>query len=144
MKQLILYENDEGGISIVIPVEIDMSVEEVASRSVPIGKSYRIVDECKVPSDRTFRKAWKPDLSIDMTKALEIKKEHLREMRRPLLQELDISFLRYIESGDLPRAAAVAKQKQALRDITNDARLYQASSPEELKTCIPDLSLSNL
>lgn len=141
MTQLIAYVNDEGGVSIVVPVDLSMSIEEVASRSVPEGKRYRVIDADKVPKDRTFRKAWQEDLSIDMAKAIEIQKDQLRELRRPLLQELDVLFLKHIEAGDITKASRVAARKQVLRDITNDPRLYQASCPEELKACVPDLAL---
>ena len=59
MNLRIIYPNDDGGISIVIPApECGLSIEEIAARSVPAGKPYKIVDVADVPSDRTFRNAW--------------------------------------------------------------------------------------
>jgi hypothetical protein len=54
MNQRIIYPNDEGGVSIVIPTE---SIE-LAMKDIPIGKSYKIVDVVDIPTDRTFRNAW--------------------------------------------------------------------------------------
>ena len=54
MTQRIIYPNDEGGVSIVIPTE---SIE-LAMKDIPIGKSYKIVDVVDIPTDRTFRNAW--------------------------------------------------------------------------------------
>ena len=59
MNSRIIYPNDEGGVSIVIPApECGLSIEEIATKSVPEGKPYKIVDVADIPSDRTFRNAW--------------------------------------------------------------------------------------
>jgi len=61
MNQRIIYPNDEGGVSIVIPspeaLEI-MTIEDIAAKDVPEGKPFKIIDTADVPSDRTFRNAW--------------------------------------------------------------------------------------
>lgn len=55
----IIYPNDDGGVSIVIPApECGMTIEEIAAKDVPAGKPYKIVDVSDIPSDRTFRNAW--------------------------------------------------------------------------------------
>lgn len=55
----IVFKNDKGGISIVVPVpDTGLSLEEVIERSVPHGVSYEIVNESDIPTDRTFRNAW--------------------------------------------------------------------------------------
>jgi len=57
MNERIIYPNDEGGVSIVIPSG-EASIEQVIAKSVPEGKPYKIVDVADIPSDRTFRNAW--------------------------------------------------------------------------------------
>jgi len=57
MNQRIIYPNDEGGVSIVIPTD-EASIDEIIAKSVPEGKPYKIVDVADIPSDRTFRNAW--------------------------------------------------------------------------------------
>lgn len=59
MNQRIIFPNDEGGISIIIPAE---SVE-AAMKDIPAGKPYKIVDVADIPSDRTFRAAWTADFT---------------------------------------------------------------------------------
>lgn len=55
----IIFENNEGGISIVIPApDTGLSLQEVIDRSVPHGVPYKIVEMSEIPSDRTFRNAW--------------------------------------------------------------------------------------
>ena len=59
MNQRIIYPNDEGGVSIIIPApECGLTIEEIAAKDVPEGKNYKIVDVSSIPEDRTFRDAW--------------------------------------------------------------------------------------
>jgi hypothetical protein len=61
MNQRIVYNNDEGGISIIIPTAewlAEHTIEELAAKDVPAGKEYHIVNVSEIPSDRTFRNAW--------------------------------------------------------------------------------------
>jgi len=61
MTKRIIYPNNDGGVSIVIPAPEaleTMTIEEIATKDVPEGKPYKIVDVADIPSDRTFRNAW--------------------------------------------------------------------------------------
>ena len=58
MNKRIVYQNDEGGISIIIPADCGLTIEEIAAKDVPTGKAYNIVDVSEIPTDRTFRNAW--------------------------------------------------------------------------------------
>jgi len=64
MTQRIIYQNDEGGVAILIPTEECLAthtIEAIAAKDVPAGRAYKIVDVADVPSDRTFRSAWEVD-----------------------------------------------------------------------------------
>ena len=55
----IIYSNDGGGISIIVPADkCDLTVEEIQAKDVPSGKTSYIVDKSVVPTDRSFRNAW--------------------------------------------------------------------------------------
>jgi hypothetical protein len=56
-------------------------------------------------------------IKINIDKAKEIQKDKLREARKPLLEKLDVDFVRALELGG--DTASIAAQKQALRDVTN-------------------------
>jgi hypothetical protein len=61
MNSRIIYPNDDGGVSILIPTPEYMAehtIEELAAKDVPAGKPYKIVDVADIPTDRTFRNAW--------------------------------------------------------------------------------------
>lgn len=57
----IVYKTEEGGVAVVIPTPEaleTMTIEEIATKDVPTGAEYHIVEDSEVPSDRTFRDAW--------------------------------------------------------------------------------------
>ena len=59
MDSRIIFENDEGGVSIIVPSpSAGLTIEQIAKKDVPAGKEYWIVDASDIPSDRTFRNAW--------------------------------------------------------------------------------------
>jgi len=59
MNSRIIYPNDEGGVSVIVPApECGLTIEQIAIKDVPAGKPYKIVDVADIPSDRTFRNAW--------------------------------------------------------------------------------------
>lgn len=63
MKRII-YKNDEGGISVLIPADCGLTIEQIAQKDVPTGKSYKIVDVADIPTDRTLRDAWDIDEAL--------------------------------------------------------------------------------
>ena len=55
----ILWQTEDGGVSVIVPTDdCGLTVEEIASKDVPSGRPYKIVDASDVPTDRTFRNAW--------------------------------------------------------------------------------------
>lgn len=67
MTKRIIYQTDEGGVVVITPTQdalSKVSIEAIALKDVPHGKSFKIVDVDDIPSDRTFRGAWEVDASI--------------------------------------------------------------------------------
>jgi len=56
-------------------------------------------------------------IKINLDKAKEIQKDKLRAARKPLLEKLDVDFVRALELGT--DTTPITTQKQALRDVTN-------------------------
>ena len=57
--KVIIYHNDEGGISIIGPADKSiLTLEQIQAKCVPSGKTSYIVDRSELPTDRTFRNAW--------------------------------------------------------------------------------------
>lgn len=58
MNSRIIYQTDDGGVAVIIPAECGLTIEEIAAKDVPTGKTFKIVDVADIPEDRTFRNAW--------------------------------------------------------------------------------------
>ena len=56
-------------------------------------------------------------IKINLDKAKEIQKDRMRVVRKPLLEKLDVDFVRALETGG--DTTSITAQKQALRDVTN-------------------------
>jgi hypothetical protein len=55
MDKRIIYQNDLGGFSVVIPADCGLTIEEIAAKDVPKGTTYKIINVRDLPSDRTTR-----------------------------------------------------------------------------------------
>jgi hypothetical protein len=66
MTKRIIYQNEEGGVSILVPCECGLTIEQIADKDVPTGKPYKIVDVTDVPTDRQWRDEWTVD-AADLT-----------------------------------------------------------------------------
>ena len=101
---------------------------------ININGDVRDAASLTVPQDRTFRGAWQFNgaaVEVDMVAAKAIHKDNLRMARAPRLADLDVAYMKALEAGS--GAAEIAAEKQVLRDITSDARIEAATTPDELK-----------
>ena len=106
---------------------------------ININGDVRDASSLTVPADRTFRGAWQFNgaaVDIDMAAARDIHRDNLRREREPKLAALDVDYMKALEQGG--DTAAIAAQKQALRDVTADARIEAAATPDELKALTLD------
>ncbi len=144
INKRIVYTNNEGMCCIVIPaVDCGWTIEQIAAKDVPAGIPYRIIDVSQLPEDRVFRDAWTDandtdTVDIDIDKAKDIKKDMLRAIRKPLLAQLDIDFMKSIELNDDFMKQNIINKKQELRDIT---AIELPDNIEELKVFMPDILL---
>jgi len=54
-----IYENDDGGISIVIPADnCPLTLEQIKDKDCPKDRTVYTVNKSAVPTDRSFRDAW--------------------------------------------------------------------------------------
>ena len=73
----IIYTNSDKTVSVITPTG---NVND-AVKDVPSGLSYEIVEDSVIPTDRSFRNAWKQNsktIETDMAKAREIHKTNIR------------------------------------------------------------------
>ena len=89
-----------------------------------------------VPSDRAFRGAWSLSGSViseDMTKAKEIFKDKIREVRKPLLEAEDVTYMKALESDNADAKAASVLMKETLRNAPAAAAIDAATDIAALK-----------
>lgn len=68
MTQVIIFKNDDGGVSVIHPTAYALSVygiEAIAQKDVPAGKPYKIIEAADLP-DRSLRNQWDVD-EADLT-----------------------------------------------------------------------------
>ena len=115
--QVIIFTNDNGGVSVCVPTG-ELSVAETKMKDTP-GHSI-IVDSSELPeADNDFFDAWELSnnvVSVNIDKAKELTKNRLRQERTVLLAAQDVLFQRALESG--ADTTAIVAEKQRLRDIT--------------------------
>lgn len=58
----IIFQSDDGGVSILVPCICGLTIDEIAAKDVPTGKPYAIVDVGDIPSDRSGRDGWTVDV----------------------------------------------------------------------------------
>lgn len=58
-------------------------------------------------------------IRVNMDKARDIWRDKWRQTRKPLLEELDIEFMRAVEADDRSAQLLIAAKKEELRDVTN-------------------------
>jgi hypothetical protein len=133
-RKRIIYQNETGGVSIIIPTE---SVE-LALKDVPEGVPYEIVDAADIPSDRYFRNAWvMGDCCVehDLDKCKEIGHDHRRQQRAEEFAPYDEVIMKQIPGVDAAEAEA---RRQEIRDkyaLIQDV-IEGASTPDEIKTAL--------
>jgi hypothetical protein len=66
MSQRIIYQNESGGVAIIIPADCGLTIQEIAAKDVPTGKPFKIVDASEIPTDRQWRNEWTVD-EADLT-----------------------------------------------------------------------------
>ena len=145
---MIIYNDPETGILIEMfpclneinpATDKPFTVQEVADKDVPDGVPYSIVEDSSIPTDQSFRDAWKgvgigttgATITEDITKAKEIHKSNIRNTRKLLLSALDVDFQRALETS--ADTSAIIAKKQALRDAPAASGIATAANTTELK-----------
>tara|TARA_R100000234_G_scaffold20409_1_gene11465 strand:- start:233 stop:598 length:366 start_codon:yes stop_codon:yes gene_type:complete len=101
-----------------------------------VDKDAKTIDAASatVPSDRHFRGAWSLSgtvISEDLSAAKALFKEKIRTARKPLLEALDIDYMKALETS--ADTTAIVADKQKLRDAPSAAAITNADTIAKLK-----------
>ena len=151
--RVIIFENDDGWVSIVSPYyppgttaeqegEIAAFIQRKDVPPLPDGSKRPsfIVELSSLDGMRLFFESWRlreGKVVWHKPAADELKRKHFRALRKPLLEKLDVEFIRALESGDTVLVASIAAQKKTLRDVTL-MDLSEHLTPESLHAFVPD------
>jgi len=120
MNNVIIYTNDNGGVSICIPTG-EIPIKDVQAKDIPADIESFIVNSSMLPeADSDFFDAWEQTngiVTVNLEKSREITRARLRAERAPLLAALDVEFQRALENG--ADVSAIVAEKVRLRDITS-------------------------
>ena len=86
------------------------------------GNQINTVNVSSKPSDRHFRDAWAISGSViseDITKAKEIFKDKIREVRKPLLEAEDVAYMKALETSDSSAQTASINKKESIKRCTS-------------------------
>ena len=92
--------------------------------------------DATVPSDRHFRNAWTlsgKTITEDLAESKKIFQDKIREVRKPLLDEEDVVYMKALEAGDSSAQSACVTKKKALRDATSTSAIDAADNITKLK-----------
>lgn len=142
----IVYARPDGGVGVCEPAVRDRRPKEtndqwlariIVSDVPPDASDVHIVTVDQLPA-RTFRNAWSLNngrVGVDMAAAREVRRNSLREARKPLLQAADAEMTRAL--SDPARQAEIAVLRQALRDAPAHPDIEAAQTPGELAAVWP-------
>tara|TARA_R100000152_G_C6715353_1_gene142221 strand:+ start:454 stop:861 length:408 start_codon:yes stop_codon:yes gene_type:complete len=130
----IIYSNSDGTVSIITPTG---DVND-AKKDVPSGVSYEIVEDNKIPTDRTFRNAWVKGSGVvteDVTKAKAIAHTTRRDKRAVEFKPYDDIISKQIpgqSASDAETARAAIRTKYA----TMQTNIDKANDIAGIKTAL--------
>ena len=133
----IIYQNNEGGISIIHPTG-ELSIEEVAAKDVPQGVAYEIVEDDAIPADRFFRSAWVANgaaVAVDLGKAKDIGHDIRRTLRTEEFKPYDEVIMKQIPGVDAVAAEEARQQVRFKYALIQDA-INVASTTDEIKAAL--------
>jgi hypothetical protein len=136
-NQKIIYQNESGGVSVIIPTG-ELPIEEIAKKDVPVGVSYEIVDYLAIPSDRYFRNAWvMGDCCVDhnIDKCKQIGHDKRRAARAEEFKPHDEVIMKQIPGADATAAEAARAAIRTKYEQVQTA-IDAATTPDEIKAAL--------
>jgi hypothetical protein len=133
----ILYNQKTQRLGIIsIPKCSD--IQNVIEKDIPSESEYIVVDNCDNINQEYFEayELVNKEPVINIEKCKKIKLNKFRKLRIPVLEKLDIDYMKAIESNNIELQKEIANKKQQLRDVT---LIQLPSAFNELKDFIPEI-----
>jgi hypothetical protein len=111
----------EKAIELIVPEDCEFCIIPDEEYVMKFASAYEIIEKTAV---------------INIQKSQDILIEKFRAERTPILQKLDLEYMRADESGNLEHKKEIAEKKQVLRDIT---KIELPNNIKELKNFWPEI-----
>lgn len=122
--KVIVFRQDSGRISIAYPCG-NCTTEHILKHNLPANVEHRICEVDSLPKNKSFYDSWTFNntaepcpITIDVGAAHEIQKNKWRKARNPILESLDVQWMRAMEAGNTNLVNQLSLKKQTLRDVT--------------------------
>jgi hypothetical protein len=132
MKDPIIISRGEENIIIsVLALKDEESIKSfIDTFFTPTNKPYKVIESSELPEfpaefydavnlKEGFQNQSNIKLEINYEKAKEIQKDKWREARISILEQLDVEFIRAMETSNIQKVQEITTKKQQLRDVTN-------------------------
>lgn len=129
MSSLIIYKDkDNGSVSVCSPaIGKNETIQDFIQNYLKNEtEHYKLVSSKDIPSNQFFFDDWvynetypENPIDINVEKAHERWKNIWRELRKPMLEKLDVEFMVALENGDMELSKTIGQKKKLLRDVTN-------------------------
>jgi hypothetical protein len=138
----IVYPDLNNQISVMYQVDFSKTIEEMAQELLG-NKEYTIFENLYL--DPYFFSCYEyfknpengeVEIKINFEKAKEIQKNYWRELRKPILEKLDVDFMKALEVGNTQQIKSISEKKQILRDIT---KTLMINNLDDIKITIPNI-----
>lgn len=132
---IILHPQQDNKLAVTVPcVSLELAIAALPTNT------YKFVETLDINND--FFDAYEFDQNkgavLNIEKAKDIKRNQFRQARKPMLEQLDVQYMRAVESSNTALKKSIAAKKQQLRDVTsidlpNDADELAKFWPDVLK-----------
>lgn len=138
--QVIVLKNNDDTVSIITPCEstVESISESLADKEHAIVDAQDIIDlnHGEFVDARVFSDVY-PHVEVDLATAKDVWRDKLRKARAPLLEKLDVEFMRALEQSDTAAVKSIKDKKQELRDVTQHKTLNAAQTLDSIKAFWP-------
>lgn len=150
MDFVLIYEDDTGYCRIIVPdpqfkqprESDESSIGRLVALSIPDVIEFIACKKDKIPSDLTFRDAWKKGdkhtpIKIDLDKAILIHRDRIKQACDAKISRLQHELQDAVIRSNLPQQVAIRATIKILGTLSNDMNLTHCKTPNDVKHSVP-------
>lgn len=137
----IFYQGENNRLGIIGVLDQNSSIEEIVSKTIPENLEYKVI-EGPTNLDSDFLDAYdfiNKEAVMNYERAKDIQKNKWRQLRKPILEKLDVEFMKALETGNTQKVQEIGSQKQELRDVTKTPLI---NNLDDIKNAMPNILLN--